>query len=432
MSPFLRVFGIACVFLLALVSWMLLGGVTTARTSAQDGSLSSRVQELWGSPQSQQAPSAALVWQELTNHEEQFTDASGNVTKKVTPAWETRTSALVPNQTRITADLSLDERRKGLMWFPLYGVTFDGAWKFPIETSVPQGAHLEIGFAFPDASGIYDDFTFVVDGQDVARSLQNDRGQVTARIPGPLAFGQVITLGIQYRSRGMTEWRYVPTRDVGQVEDFQLHMTTDFAAIDFPAMTLSPTDKAQSGTAWSLDWTFARLVTGQAIGMTMPTHIQPGELASMLAFSAPIPLALYFVWIYVLGLLRKYEIHPVNYLFLASAFFAFNLLFAYTADLMPVEIAFGVASSVSVLLTVTYLRLVVGARFALIEAGLAQVLYQVGFGAAHFFDGFTGLTITVLGIVTLFALMQLTGRIKWSEVFGGNEPAPRVGKAPGV
>ena len=71
----------------------------------------------------------------------------------------------------------------------------------------------------------------------------------------------------------------------------------------------------------------------------------------------------------------------------------------------------------SVLLVASYLRLVVGARFALVEAGLAQLVYQVGFGVAHFRDGTTGLTITVLGIGTLFALMQLTGRVDWSTAF---------------
>ena len=43
--------------------------------------------------------------------------------------------------------------------------------------------------------------------------------------------------------------------------------------------------------------------------------IQPGELATRLSFSAPIPLGLFFLWIYVLGMLRGIEIHPVNYLF---------------------------------------------------------------------------------------------------------------------
>jgi hypothetical protein len=31
--------------------------------------------------------------------------------------------------------------------------------------------------------------------------------------------------------------------------------------------------------------------------------------------------------------------------------------------------------------------------------------------------GFTGLAITIGSILTLFAAMQLTGRIRWSEVF---------------
>ena len=76
----------------------------------------------------------------------------------------------------------------------------------------------------------------------------------------------------------------------------------------------------------------------------------------------------------------------------------------------------------------SYLRLAVGPRFAFVEAGLAQLVYLVGFSLAHFWDGFTGLTVTVLGIVTLFALMQLTGRIRWSEVTGASlkasAPAP--------
>lgn len=425
MSPFLRLFGIACVFGFALIAWITLGGVTAARTDSLSNSLSSRVQDLWGSPQIQAAPTFTLMWKERVFREEVITDAAGQTTTKVTPAWEDRSRELVPNQTRINAELSLDERRKGLMWFPLYDVTFAGAWRFPVEGDVPEGARVHIAFAFPDANGQYDAFTFVVNEQDIARSLRTQAGQVGTQLPNAVATGDVLSLAVTYRSRGSTEWRYMPSREVAQVEDFALNLKTDFAAIDFPVMTLSPTAKSREGEGWSLDWTFARLVSGQAIGMTMPTRIQPGELASMLSFSAPIPLALYFVWIYVLGLLRKHEIHPINYVFLAASFFAFNLLFAYTADLLPLEFAFGLASAVSVLLSVTYLRLVVGGRFALVEAGLAQVLYQVGFGAAHFYDGLTGLTITVLGIVTLFALMQLTGRIKWGEVFANVDVSPK-------
>jgi inner membrane protein involved in colicin E2 resistance len=191
-------------------------------------------------------------------------------------------------------------------------------------------------------------------------------------------------------------------------------MTTDFEEVDFPVPGLSPTTKTATGGGWALEWNFERAVTGFPLGMILPTHIQPGELATSLSVSAPLSLGLFFLWIYALGLLRGVQVHPVNYLFIAAAFFAFNLLFAYTADLLAVEWAFALSATVSVLLVASYLRLVVGARFALVEAGLAQLLYQVGFGVAHFRDGTTGLTITVLGIGTLFALMQLTGRVDWS------------------
>jgi hypothetical protein len=43
-------------------------------------------------------------------------------------------------------------------------------------------------------------------------------------------------------------------------------------------------------------------------------------------------------------------------------------------------------------------------------------VYLVGFSLAHFWEGYTGLTVTVLSIVTLFLLMQLTGRIRWSAL----------------
>jgi hypothetical protein len=42
-----------------------------------------------------------------------------------------------------------------------------------------------------------------------------------------------------------------------------------------------------------------------------------------------------------------------------------------------------------------------------------QLVYLIGFSLAHFWAGFTGLTVTVLSIVTLACVMQLTGRVKW-------------------
>jgi hypothetical protein len=48
---------------------------------------------------------------------------------------------------------------------------------------------------------------------------------------------------------------------------------------------------------------------------------------------------------------------------------------------------------------------------------LVQFVYLVLFSYAFFFKGFTGLSITIGAIATLFVVMQATGRIKWEEHF---------------
>jgi hypothetical protein len=85
-----------------------------------------------------------------------------------------------------------------------------------------------------------------------------------------------------------------------------------------------------------------------------------------------------------------------------------------------------IASMVSVALVISYLRLVVGIRFAAIEAGTAQLIYLVLFSYAFFWKGFTGLSITMIAILTLFAVMQAPGRIRWSEKLKARSltPAP--------
>lgn len=46
-----------------------------------------------------------------------------------------------------------------------------------------------------------------------------------------------------------------------------------------------------------------------------------------------------------------------------------------------------------------------------------QVIYLVLFSASFFWKGLTGLAMTIGAILTLFAVMQLTGRLDWGETF---------------
>ncbi len=436
MKQIAYLFAMVVIFIAASVAWVGFGGIMTSRTFDQQQGLYGNVADLWGTPQTQPAPKLEFHWQEegfdlvqvYDKHGRTQRDENGDLLTKRKPKTIHLDRAERLHSTDVTANLSLDQRRKGLMWFSLYDVDFNGNWTYT-HTGTEAGT-LKIVFNLPQEAGVYDDFRFTLNDVEVSDTYEPSNGMVV--VPVAVKPGDQVAFGVGYKSRGQDTWSYQPTEGrAGQLRDFHLNLQTDFASIDFPAFTLSPSAKARVGDGWSLDWDFRRLVTSHGMGMTLPTRIQPGPLAAAMSFSAPISLGLFMVWIYVLGLLKSIDIHPVNYAFIAASFFSFHLLFGYSADHLTVVNAFALSSVVSVFLTVTYLRLVVSARFALVEAGLAQLLYLVGFSLAHFWEGFTGLTVTVLGIVTLFALMQLTGRVKWSNVFSGapTSPAPRPATA---
>ena len=111
----------------------------------------------------------------------------------------------------------------------------------------------------------------------------------------------------------------------------------------------------------------------------MPEKLQPGPLAGQISFFAPVSLFFFFFLMFIITALRGIDLHPMNYFFLATAFFAFHLLLAYLVDHMSIHAAMVISSVVSIILVVSYLRLVVGMRFAALEAGTAQLIYLVLF-----------------------------------------------------
>jgi hypothetical protein len=396
--------------MVAAIGWLVLGAVTTVRKEGQQNKLRDGVQSLWGSPQVQAAPALTFAWE--TQSLVQRTEQQDGVTKQVSElVTQQHLKPLLPDASRIDVDLRSDLRRKGLVWYSLYDVRFGAGYRYVHAEQVAGTLH--VPFEFPDKQAMYDGFRFVVNGKDHAGELNAGDGSATASVP--VAPGDVLAIDVRYQSRGLDSWVYRPAPSVARLRDFELTMRTHFAGIDYPTQTLSPSTRERTADGWKLSWRFEQIVSGFGIGMVTPQRVQPGELASSLAFSAPISLFFFFLVIYVLATLRRIDIHPINYFFLAGAFYAFHLLFAYSADHLDVEVAFALCSGVSVALVVSYLRLVVSPSFALREAALAQIVYLLGFSLAHFWEGFTGLTVTVLAILTLFVLMQLTGRVRWSD-----------------
>ncbi len=461
-----RLVGLIFVYVVTCAAWMILAGVTELRTSEQTRQLRGQVSSLWGEPQAQSAPNltfravvpseqyvsasevmsveeAALLGIEAPKPK-QDDSAKEKGKEKPTPKaanstsdsaeeeppkiWVLRSSAepVALAASKIDAKLGSDPRRKGLVWYSLYDVRFGGEYAY--EHTRAEVGYLDIQFTLPTHSALYDELVFEVNGEDRRAALDPNTG--VFRVSLPVRPGNKLAFRVGYVSRGSETWTYVPGTGVQQLENFELSMLTDFSDIDFPGQTLSPTEKVATEDGWKLDWSFKSTVTGHGMGMILPQRIQPGELSTALILSAPVSLLFFFFMLFVLATLRKLDIHPINYALLGGAFFAFHLLFSYSADHLSVPWAFGISSVVSLTLVISYLRLVVSPKFALREAALGQLVYLIGFSLAHFWDGFTGLTITVLAIVTLFLLMQATGRMRWSEILASAPKSPTPPQGP--
>jgi hypothetical protein len=420
-----RLMAIGFIYLCMAVAWSTLGVSVVSRTGESDARLSKEVAQLWGGRHNQIAPQASLLRPRRVTETVQETDAKGRpVRREVTKTVEDRVPVPL-GSSRVKVGLALQHRQKGLLWYDTYTVDFSGAYRVRNPDDQPRTVTAE--FRFPSADGIYDGFVFRLADQDAPKGALAQAVTVSTVLP---PHGEA-DLVVAYRSRGMDDWTYAfAPEGVSNVQDFALDMATDFRRIDFPAGTVSPTTKAPSGDGWRLGWQFQSLVTGQKIGLDLPNRLNPGPVAARITFFAPVSLLFFLTVMVILGVLSGRSLHPMNYFFLAAAFFAFHLLLAYLVDHLQIHTSFLIAAAVSLLLVVTYLRRAAGLRSAVVrEAALAQLVYLVLFSYAFFFEGYTGLTVTIGAVVTLFVLMQITARVDWGEVFArtGAAPTPRSG-----
>jgi hypothetical protein len=390
---FRRLAAIAFIFGVVTLAWMILATSILLRTQSGYDVLGEEVQDLWGAPQRQGAPQVTLV------------------------AADGSTSQAELQSSDIQAGFHLQPRRKGLLWYATYDVTFDGRYLFRNPLGEPVTAR--VLFRFPTSSAIYDDFEFRV--ADTTVSPQGDTGQgLQAEVQLPA--GQEAPIHIAYKSRGLDSWLYSFADEITTVRNFTLTASTDFREYDFPQHTISATTKTPTQDGWRLQWRFENLVSDFDIGIGMPHRLNPGPLASRMSYFAPISLLFFFTVLVVMGAVQGRSLHPMHYFFLSASFFSFHILFAYLVDHLLLELSFLVAAAVSMTLVITYLWRAVGWRFALIQAGISQLLFLILFSYAFFFEGYTGLIVTVGAVVTLAALMHLTARVDWADVFRRKEP----------
>ncbi len=402
-----RLVSIGFIWLGCAVAWVILGSTLLVRSGETSGALLEEVHALWGPPLELVPPSGGYTEMIPRPVKTTTRDAAGHDTEVVTVQEEAVRRAIDLTGSDLKIRLRMAQRQKGLLWFPTYDAEVSARYRFVNQSG--RMRRIDFTLPLPTDHAIVDGFS-VLDDEGTPLDVKIQGG--AAAFSTLMKDGEARTFHVALRSRGTSRFAYAPAAGTGEVRDLRLIMDTDFAEVDFPAGTLSPTRHAAGAASWHGEWQFDRLIAGMGIAIELPQRVNPGPLASRITFFAPVGLLFFFFVVAVRAAARKEgdAFHALNYFMFGCAFFAFHLLFAYLVDHVSIAAALTLSSLTSIFLVVSYARVLVGWRFAIVETGIAQLLYLVLFSITFLWKGYTGLSITLGAIVTLFVMMQFTAR----------------------
>lgn len=380
------------------VCWFILGTAMSFRTSVSSSDMRQEVSDVWGPEIEQIHPKA---WFE-------------------TPNARNGRAEILPSKSDVVVKLASDPKKRGLIWHRTYDVDFKAGYVFTNPTKIPQTIYIE--FPLPDHASGLNGFTLTLDKESGAKqSVPGSSGKILKTILLPAS--ESVTLQTSYQTRGTNTWKYTFT-DNRRISGFNLEMQTDFHEINYPNGTGSPSGREETANGYVSVWKYPDILSAPSIGMDMPKQLNAGPVAARIAFFAPVSLLFFVTILLLMGGLKQISIHPMHVFFVSAGFFAFHLLFAYLVDLIDIHLAFGIATLASVTLVCGYLKAVGGIE--LFKVALpAQAIYLVVFSASFFIDGLTGITLTVLGVITLALLMFLTAKTDWRTFFTRKAPAPK-------
>lgn len=422
-----KIAALLVIFIGTSIAWMILGSTNWVRTNDSSSSLKSSMQSMYGDELVINAPTLykralkskdEIVFKEDYSEDyDKYEDDIKHISTREAKdgdVYVERYARLESSDIKI--DVKLDRRKKGYLWFPTFKSHLKATYKFVIEKFVPTDVYY-ISTMFGSSDNIYTNVKISVNGKEMDDFLK--LLTESELLVSPDENGELV-LQVEYDATGMEELQYKLAsryKELTQVNNFSLSITTDFEDYDFPRTMLSPTTKESVGEGAKLVWAFSNTITGKDIGLVIPNKLNPGHITSRVSFFAPISLLFFFIVLLMIGAVTKQEIHAMHFFFLSLSFFSFHLMFSYFSDQMNIYLSFAISSLVSLALTVSYVMHFLSKKMAFLVIPLTQIVYLFVFSFSFFFDGITGLIVTICAVTTLFILMQLTAKQNWHKVF---------------
>lgn len=284
------------------------------------------IQTIWGTPQQQGELRFDLYYEEeVTERLEPEDVTKPAVLRKKIVRHDITANPFLADRHEIT--LRQNARKKGSALYGGYETSCRFSWK--LKNPADRDLSSLIRFPLPSATGIYDDLTATLNGQDILPQMQiKDGALVLDRDVKP---NERLDLAISFKSRGMSSW-YFQVQDPREIRDFTLLLNLPDLAkahLNFPEGCMSPTGikPIPDNRGTILTFRLDHAISNKGMGIALPTVAQPGETTSAVLNEVERGWLLVFAML-VLGLTLSGATHALllSILFGAATACAYGLL----------------------------------------------------------------------------------------------------------
>ena len=341
-----------------------------SRHAALEQKLRQDVSNLWGRPQVQYLPE--LVSEDPEAH-------------------------LAFHRTDVDVNLNLQYRQKGHYWYSTYTAAFTGEFQAKRLSKATT-----MKFPLPNGGGMFRDFSIVKNGEKM-----EEYEMVGSGVELQLEPGVEHLVEVTYTAQGSDEWWFNFESRPTATQNLELTITTDFLDFDFPDGSVSPTHREAKGDHQFLQWNYENLLNGARVGLELPEKQDTGPALISICQFAPLGLLLFTVAVAISGLVENKLPHAVHFVLLGAGYYGFHLLLVYLSEHLGLLWSFVLAASVSTFLCCSYGKRVFSSRFVARKLLPSLLFYLVAFSSAFLVEGFRGLPLVALLVVSLYFVMQL-------------------------
>ncbi len=386
-----------------------------------------------------------VIWQPYTETSLRRVKVEGEGAERFREEWvtESRVALLYPQRMHTRSQLATERRQRGIFPVTVYTSQHRSTGRFVWSDPVPRHAGARITPGQPlllmgasDARGLLSAPRLKLAGQ----ALVMQRAPAEAPLPLAAALdaaglqpGAVLEVELELQLAGTGRIGWVPLAD-----DTEVTLASTWPHPSFGGNFL-PRTRRVGADGFEATWHVPALSTqarsqfmarGEArpdpeqFSVALTDPVDPYRLAERAAKYGLLFVGLTFAAFFVLEMVRRWRIHPMQYLMIGAALVLFFLLLLSLAEHLAFGLAYALASGACIGLLAHYLRHVLGGwRPALGMAALLTALYGVLYGILLSEDNALLLgTLLLFGV--LAAVMTATRRLDWYHVMPADTAPP--------